>query len=140
MYPDGIEKGKTMRSSWSKAGLGGTRKETNINGVAAIIVILFVCLGPCIYRASEDTVTITVTEKDRVTSRAAESSQYLVWTTQGECFSVSDSVSYFSCNASDRYGRLKAGKTYRCTVAGWRFGCASMYRNIISFQEVKGGE
>jgi len=105
--------------------------------VLGAIVMFMVCvvMGPCIYRSTEDSATITVDDKERVAG--GNSSKYLVWTTQGEVFQVADSASYMSCNASDRYGRLKPGKTYKCKVAGWRWGCASMYRTIIEAEEVK---
>ena len=110
--------------------------KAKMGGVAIILAIVFV-IGPCVYRGSEDTITITVQEKERVEGRSREDgSKYLVWSTKGECFEVTDSWSYMNCRASDRYGRLRPGKTYRCKVAGWRIGCASSYRNIVEAREV----
>ena len=112
-------------------------EKAKIGGVVLILAFVFV-IGPCVYRGSEQTITITVDEKDRVAGQSRDDgAKYLVWSTQGECFEVSDTLSYMNCTASDRYGRLKPGKTYRCKVAGWRFGCASMYRNIVDAREVQ---
>lgn len=116
---------------------GDDKVKAAMGGVGVIVVVLFVVLGPCIYRATEETVTITVSEKERVAARSSdESSKYLVSTTSGEVFCVSDSLAYMNCRASDRYFKLKPGRTYRCKVAGWRFGCTSSYRNIIEATEV----
>lgn len=110
-----------------------------LGGAGAILLLVFVFLGPCIYRSTAEEITITVAEKERVTQNTSEgvSSKYIVSTKEGEVFEVTDSMSYMNCRASDRYFRLKPGRTYRCKVAGWRIGCASSYRNIIEAHEVE---
>jgi hypothetical protein len=100
-------------------------------------------LTPCVlyttlYRSSRKSVEITVDRRERVTSGSGDSVQsyYLVWTREGEVFTVTDTLAFLRWDASDRYGRLKEGKRFRVEVAGWRVGFLSWYRNVISLEEI----
>ncbi len=104
---------------------------------AAIILAPFV-LYITSYRASRTTVEFTVDRRERVTGGSGDSvrSYYLVWTKEGEVYTVTDSWSFLRWDASDRYGRLQEGKHFRAQVAGWRVGFLSWYRNVIEFEEI----
>lgn len=90
------------------------------------------------YRASKTTVEFTVDRRERVTTGSGDSvhSYYLVWTQEGEVFSVTDSWSFMRFDSSDRYGKLKEGHRFRAQVAGWRVGFLSWYRNAIDIEEI----
>ena len=84
----------------------------------------------------EETVSITIKDKERVVDRDGQGSRYLIWT-DDETFENVDSLIKGKFNSSDLYGKLEAGKTYDCKVYGWRNGFFSMYRNIIECKEKK---
>lgn len=99
-------------------------------------ILLAISVGCClVYRTTESTATITVSKAERVTS--GKSSYYLVWSQQGEVYTVADSWAYLQWDASDRYGKLEVGKTYNVKVAGWRWNFLSWYRNVLSVEEQK---
>jgi len=100
--------------------------------VVVIIVLLLalVWIGITCYRSTSEDVTITIKSKERVTGRGGDDSYYLVWT-HGETLCVKDSLSFTTWNASDTYGQLEIGKTYKVKVAGWRIPFFSMYRNVV---------
>lgn len=83
---------------------------------------------------TQETITITVSEKERV--QKGEDSKYLVWTTKAngeeEVFENTDSYWFLKFDSSDVQGALKKGGTYKVDVAGLRLPFFSAYRNIIS--------
>ena len=74
-----------------------------------------------------DTVNVTVTGKERVTS--GDSSKYLIFT-EGETFENTDFLFVGKFNSSDIYGKIKEGETYTFAVGGLRIPILSSYRNI----------
>ncbi|MDE2373163.1 MAG: hypothetical protein KGL96_02950, partial [Hyphomicrobiales bacterium] len=56
--------------------------------------------------------------------------------TDKEVFEDTDSLTRFKWNSSDIYGELKSGCTYDAKVFGFRNHFLSMYRDIISVQQV----
>ena len=108
-------------------------KKNRLMLVGALLLCVLIpvsCIG--IYRSTAETITITISEKERVSSK--DSSQYLIWSEKGEVFSVEDTISFGVFNASDLYGKLKPGKKYKVRVAGWRIAFLSSYRNIIEIK------
>ena len=107
-----------------------------------IALAVVVAVGGIIYSIAanynEQTYVATVTDKD--VRNYNNSSKYLVFTKteDGETrvFSVEDSLLRFRWNSSDVYGEIEVGKTYRCTVVGFRIEILSMYENIIDFEEI----
>lgn len=97
--------------------------------VVAVTAIDFI--GSSYY--SEDKITGTVLDKERVVKD--QSSYYLIYT-DTETFTIQDSTIKWRFDSSDVYGHIEEGKTYEFTVFGWRSGFFSMYRNIISYEEV----
>lgn len=84
-------------------------------------------------RVTEETITITVTDKS--VKRYDDKDKYLIYTDKGT-YEITDTVAYFRYDSSDLYGRMKVGKTYECTVCGWRIPIFSRYKNIITAKEV----
>lgn len=106
-------------------------KEKWIVLVVSMAVLLAVsCLFPYI---TADTVTITVTDKERIVTGSGEglSSKYLVFT-ENETFQNTDCLVRGKFNSSDLQGKLKEGQTYEADVYGWRLPFFSAYRNIVA--------
>lgn len=107
--------------------------------ILLFLLVLVLAIGGCgmyQYGTVEDGVNITVTEKERVNKY--EDSKYLVFT-DSETFQNSDAIFHGKFNSSDLYGQLKVGQTYKAKVFGWRVPFLSMYRNIVSAEQVSGG-
>lgn len=100
--------------------------------VAIVVLVIGIIAGCCIlwqngYRNSQANVTIAVNDKER---KGADGDGYLIYA-KGETFTIEDSATFGQYYSSDLYGSLERGKKYDCTVAGWRNGRWSTYRNII---------
>lgn len=74
-----------------------------------------------------DTVTATITDKERVMTQ--EDSYYLIFT-DNEVFRNSDNLLVLKFNSSDIQGAAKIGSTCQMSVYGFRVPFLSMYRNI----------
>lgn len=108
--------------------------------VAVALIIGALIIGACILGGNyyrEETVTITVKDKERVVDSGGGEARYLIWSEDGETFENTDTLIKGKFNSSDVYGQLERGKTYNCKVHGWRNGFFSMYRNIINCSEIK---
>ena len=103
--------------------------------IVAIVSMLLLGIGFPYWTA--DTVTITVTDKERVVERSGNSvsSKYLVFT-ETETFENTDCLARFKFNSSDVQGRLKTGETYTVDVYGWRIPFLSAYRNIVRVRQI----
>lgn len=96
------------------------------------IVILLGVTYPTLYMFSSEEVTVTVTDKERITTGSGEDleSKFLVYS-EGEVFENSDTWLFFKFNSADVQGELKEEGTYTVKVAGWRVPFLSWYRNVI---------
>lgn len=90
-----------------------------------------------VYKTQDD-VTITVKGKERIVEtherekgKTDVSSKYLVFA-ENETFENTDSFLVWKFNSSDVQGSLDQGKSYDCSVYGWRVPFLSWYRNIVS--------
>lgn len=108
-----------------------------MRGVIAIFVIGFlISIGYTVgYYSSSETVEITVTDKERITTGSGESmsSKYLIFT-EDEVFENEDALFLGKWNSSDVQGQLKIGETYTVRVIGWRLPLFSTYRNIVEIK------
>ncbi len=102
-------------------------------GCAAVFLLLLVIVYPVAYRGSESVTTITVNKLEQI--KKQDSGKYLVFA-DGETFEITDSILFGRFDSSDLYGRITAGRKYRVKVAGWRVQVLSMYRNILTADEV----
>lgn len=114
----------------------GNRTGLLIGGVILIGVVLcgigFGCSS--LLKGTERDVTATVDYKERVcdnNGNGGTSCKYLVFTDEGT-FEITDSLVFGRFSSSDVYGRMREGKTYEFTVAGFRQPVLSMYPNIVS--------
>ena len=108
--------------------------------VVILMVFLLISVGilssyAIAYRASAEDKVITIESKERITTGHGKNvrGKWLVFTNEGP-FEVTDTLVFGRWDSSNRYHRLKKGKTYKVTVAGWRWGFRSMYKNIIEIR------
>lgn len=96
------------------------------------VMVLLMVGGTYLTHNTQEVVTITVTDKDRIMTGSGEtlSSKYLVFT-EGEVFENEDALSFGKFNSSDIQGQLRQDSTYKVKVAGFRIQWLSSYRNII---------
>lgn len=107
---------------------------------AFVILFLLIFGGSAAvqYATINKGVQFTVNSLERVVTQ--DSSKYMVFTELDdgnvEVFENRDSLPMFKWNSSDIQAKLKPGKKYTATVTGWRIQFLSMYRNIVSVEEV----
>lgn len=111
---------------------------------AIALVIIVVIAVPVMNFSNDHQYTVTITDKERVTTQVAEGqtdSKYLIY---GEdengktyVFEDTDTLFRWKFNSSDVYGALKEGETYELTVIGFRIHILNWYENIIDFKAVK---
>jgi hypothetical protein len=101
-------------------------------GIGTLIAVIGGC-NYAIHNATMDTVTVQVTDKDRITTRDSDGNQdskYLIFT-ETETFENTDSLFAWKFDSSDVYGRIQEGDICRFRVNGWRNQFFSSYRNIL---------
>ena len=86
------------------------------------------------YRASKDTKEITVDEK--WIKYHNDDAKYLFSDTNGNVYSIEDSLWLWLWNSSDRYASIKANSTYQVTTYGWRIPFLSWYPNAAYIEEI----
>lgn len=111
---------------------------------AIALVVIAVIAIPVISFSNDHAYTVTITDKERVTTQVAEGqtdSKYLIY---GEdengktyVFEDTDTLFRWKFNSSDVFGVLKEGETYELTVIGFRVHIFNWYENIIDFKAVK---
>ena len=111
---------------------------------AIALVVIAVITVPVINFSNDHTYTVTITDKERVTTQVAEGqtdSKYLIYgeDENGKTYVFEDTDTLFrgKFNSSDVYGALKEGETYELTVIGFRVHIFNLYENIIDFKVVK---
>ena len=109
----------------------------NLTIVLICIFGFLLIMEPIINYDTQETITITVKEKDVVISGSGQNtkSKYLVFT-EDEVFENTDCwIPFGKFNSSDFQRKLEVGKTYQVTVCGYRMPLVSGYRNIIKIIE-----
>ena len=111
---------------------------------AIALVVIAVIAFPVMNFSNDHTYTVTITDKERVTTQVAEGqtdSKYLIY---GEdengktyVFEDTDTLFRWKFNSSDVFGALKEGETYELTVIGFRVHIFNWYENIIDVKSVK---
>jgi|TARA_R110002126_G_scaffold3263_1_gene18384 hypothetical protein len=81
--------------------------------------------------AEEETFTVKKMERT-----GGDKGKYLLWTTDNDVYQVADSWANLHFSASDVYGEIEKGKTYKADTYGWRFGVLSMYPNVVAVEPV----
>ena len=96
--------------------------------IIAFVVIGMLAASPLYAYLTDEVVTCTVEEKERVNKQ--DSSKYLIFCEE-QVLENTDSLWYWKWNSSDFYRDIKVGETYEVRVYGWRIPFLSMYQNII---------
>lgn len=111
---------------------------------AIALVVIAVITVPVMNFSNDHTYTVTITDKERVTTQSAKDnidSKYLIYgeDENGKTYVFEDTDTLFrgKFNSSDVYGALKEGKTYELTVIGFRVHIFNWYENIIDFKVVE---
>ena len=111
---------------------------------AIALVVIAVIAFPVMNFSNDHTYTVTITDKERVTTQVAEGqtdSKYLIYgeDVNGKTYVFEDTDTLFrwKFNSSDVFGALKEGETYELTVIGFRVHIFNWYENIIDFKAVK---
>lgn len=103
-------------------------------------VLFFLLFVGCevAYYQTDDVVTVTVTDKERIVTGNGESvsSKYLIFTDK-ETFQNTDLLFAGKFNSSDIQGMIRPGETYQFKVLGWRWPFLSMYRNVVQVKQIK---
>lgn len=105
---------------------------------SVVLLLLIALVGGMIsfnYYNSTETVTIKVTDKERISEGSGEalSHKFLVYS-DTEVFENTDTLVFLKFNSTDFQNKLKVDSTYQVRVVGWRLPFFSSYRNIIEFK------
>jgi hypothetical protein len=99
----------------------------------ALVLPILLFGYPAAYYFSSETISITIKDKERITTGSGESisSKFIIYS-ESEVFENTDSWLFFKFNSADYQNKLEVGKTYKVKVAGWRIPFLSTYRNVVS--------
>ena len=85
---------------------------------------------------TKETITVTVTDKERVADQDQGTGKYLICTSE-TTYEMTDTWFYWRFDTSDEYGKLVKGDDYKITTVGIRLGFLSWYPNIVAFERLK---
>lgn len=98
-----------------------------IFGVVIIIVLAILFL--ILYVGSKQNSTITI--KEKWVKYQGSDAKYLVSSTSGEVYQITDTLLFLRYNSSDFYAYIMPGQTCKIEVVGWRLPFFSLYKNIL---------
>lgn len=117
------------------------RRQFGSTQIGLIAIVVFAVLGfggvcAFVHGTKEDTsFRVKKTEIKRYGSGEDAEDKYLVFTDKG-VFENTDQIVVGKCDSSDVHNQIEKGKCYKAKVYGFRWGCTSSYKNIISVQEI----
>jgi hypothetical protein len=107
---------------------------------AALLFAIALTVGWFYHWGSEQTLTCTVTDKDRTTTTDAEGntkSIHRVYTDECGVLEVNDVLLRGNFNSADDYAVLKEGETYELTTIGWRIPLLSQFPTVIDVESTR---
>ena len=110
-----------------------TNKQIAVYTVIGIILLVIGFGYSAVLHDTEQERTITINEK--WTKYKNEDQKYLVSDTNGNVYQITDSLWYWTFDASNRYAKITPSQTYNVTLIGWRIPFISFYQNIIHIQD-----
>lgn len=119
--------------------LNNERGEGALTAVILLFLAIMIGLGIWVNTLryhNQQTVRITVSDKERVVDQDGGSARYLIYT-PNETFENTDALWVGKFNSGDVYGQLERGKQYDCLVMGYRFQYFSTYRDIVKCTAVE---
>ena len=126
-----------MRFKKSNMGEGEKMRDYTQWIVPSIIIGIIIMIIVIMVSDFQKIETIKITVVDKEFTRHGYSGKYLIFT-KNEVFQITDSMLRMKFRSSDRYSKLKIGKTYIVDVIGWRVPLFSAYRNIINVKSISG--
>lgn len=126
-----------MQSPYRKKPARSGFKVGNVATGLLVAMIIALPIGGCsmAYKGTEEIVTATVLDKERISKGSGDSQEhYWLIYTENETFQNKDSLLFLKFNSADIQGHLQRGQTYRLKVVGWRIPFFSAYRNIIDIE------
>jgi hypothetical protein len=113
---------------------------------AILLVVIAVIVVPVMNFSNDHKYTVTIADKERVTTSVTKGQTYSKYLIYGEdengktyVFEDTDTLFRWKFNSSDVYGALKEGETYELTVIGFRVHILNWYENIVDFKAVGNG-
>lgn len=113
---------------------------------AILLVVIAVIVVPVMNFSNDHKYTVTIADKERVTTPVTKGQTYSKYLIYGEdengktyVFEDTDTLFRWKFNSSDVYGALKEGETYELTVIGFRVHILNWYENIVDFKAVEDG-
>jgi len=108
------------------------KKGVEFSVVITIIVIFFLlCFGIYKFAYAMTSGEESITVKEKWVKYHGDDAKYLVSSTDGEVFEITDSFFRWRFDSSDLYADLEPGMTCSIQTQGWRFPFFSDYKNII---------
>ena len=118
-----------------------SRNDNTGLGLASLFVIgalVIISAGVSEAAEFEDTITVEKTwTKMQCDGDGNCSEKYLVRSTSGEVFQITDSLYRAQFRSSDIWSDMDPGETFKIKGDGYRFGCTSSCRRIYSVEAVK---
>ena len=100
-----------------------------ILGILGIICILFFVGYGLAYALTTGEETITI--KEKWVKYHHGRAKYLVSSTDGQVFQITDTIIRWRWDSSNLYAKLEPGMTCKIKTQGWRFPLFSDYKNIL---------
>lgn len=110
-----------------------TKNASMLVSFLAVLSFLLVMTWPHLIRGESD-VLVNKTEQR---CEGQKTCQYLVFTDKGVFRNADSKLLELKWNSSDLYGELVAGRRFRISYYGVRFGFFSMYPNITTVAPLK---
>ncbi|WP_157491684.1 hypothetical protein [Maribacter thermophilus] len=101
-----------------------------------IILLLLTTINIVVYKMSEETIEITILDKERVIKGDGDNinSKFLVYSEE-EILENRNSLLYLKFNSAEYQDKLNIGQTYTVKVVGWQTPFLSFYRNIVLLKD-----
>lgn len=103
--------------------------------VVPLFIIGFIILS-LVNAMHVETITCTVEDKDRTTTRDGQSDAR-IYTEDCGVLHTQDSLLAWHWSSADTYASIDAGKTYEFTTRGFRIPPLSMFPNVVEVEEVR---
>ena len=100
---------------------------------AGVFIVILLVLGfigySLMYALTTGSETITI--KEKWVKYHGDDAKYLISSTNGQVFQITDTIIKWRWNSSDLYASLDDGQTCQIKTQGWRFPIFSDYKNIL---------
>ncbi len=97
-----------------------------ILGICAVVLII---IGILVYLSSQESSIITI--KEKWVKYHGQDAKYLVSSTAGDVYQITDSWIKLRFDSSNLYAYIMPGKTCKVETIGWRLPFFSAYKNIL---------